>query len=693
MSMQRKYRPAEGGPRGRYEHLGDLVLDISEVLRPPERLTPSEAAARYRHLNNPGSYVGPWRNEPTQYMVEPIDMLTNREYGAVVFVGPSQTGKTDSLLLNPIMYGVMCDPMDMLIYQTSQTMAADFSRRRIDRMIRQNDCLSSRLMGGASSDTTFNKSFRSGMLVTLSWPTINELSGRPVGRVFLTDYDRMPQDIDGEGSPFDLARKRTTTYGRIGKTFVESSPGFVQKDPQWSGRTPHEAPPAEGILALYNRGDRRRWYWHCSNCGEWFEPCFSLITYPDIPNPVEAGEQATLECPHCEHQHQQRERFDLNVRGRWLRDGLRLDRDGREVGTPAYSDIASFWIKGPAAAFCPWSSLVQNYLLAEQEYQRTGSQEALKTTVNTDQGEPYLYRGTNDSRVPEIFQSRAVEAVHGDVPEDVRFLVATCDVQKRGFVVAIIGIRPGNPYRLVLVDRYELTKSARLDEDGDRLPMAPHAYPEDWDMLEHEVMTRRYVVRDGRREGTMGVHMTTCDSAGRDGVTANAYAYFRRCKASGLAARFWLTKGAREKDAPRARVVTPDSDRKDRNAKARGEIPVLMFNPNTLKDQLDGMLSRDDAIEFPDWLEADVYKELCAEVRAHRGWENTRSAPNELWDQFTYAIGLLHHLKVDRWDWRNPPAWALPFAGVTWTIEAPTGAPVEPVQKSRNWADFGRALA
>lgn len=693
MSMQRKYRPAEGGPRGRYEHLGDLVLDISEVLRPPERLTPSEAAARYRHLNNPGSYVGPWRNEPTQYMVEPIDMLTNREYGAVVFVGPAQSGKTDSLLLNPVLYGAVCDPMDMLIYQTSQTMAADFSRRRIDRMIRQNDCLSSRLMGGASSDTTFNKSFRSGMLVTLSWPTINELSGRPVGRVFLTDYDRMPQDIDGEGSPFDLARKRTTTYGRIGKTFVESSPGFVQKDPQWSGRTPHEAPPAEGILALYNRGDRRRWYWQCSNCGEWFEPCFSLITYPDIPNPVEAGEQATLECPHCEHQHQQRERFDLNVRGRWLRDGLRLDRDGREVGTPAYSDIASFWLKGPAAAFCSWSSLVKNYLLAEQEYQRTGSQEALKATVNTDQGEPYLYRGTNDSRVPEIFQSRAVEAVHGDVPEDVRFLVATCDVQKRGFVVAIIGIRPGNPYRLVLVDRYELTKSARLDEDGDRLPMAPHAYPEDWDMLEHEVMTRRYVVRDGRREGTMGVHMTTCDSAGRDGVTANAYAYFRRCKASGLAARFWLTKGAREKDAPRARVVTPDSDRKDRNAKARGEIPVLMFNPNTLKDQLDGMLSRDDAIEFPDWLEADVYKELCAEVRTHRGWENTRSAPNELWDQFTYAIGLLHHLKVDRWDWRNPPAWALPFAGVTWTIEAPTGAPVEPVQKSRNWADFGRALA
>lgn len=691
MSMQRKHRAAEVGPRGRYEHLGDLVLDISEILRPPERLTPSEAAARYRYLNNPGSYVGPWKNETTAYMVEPVDLLTSREYGAIVFVGPAQCGKTDTILLNPIIYGAVCDPMDMLVYQTSQTMAADFSRRRIDRMIRQNDCLNSRLMGGASADTTFNKTFRSGMMVTLSWPTINELSGRPVGRVFLTDYDRMPQDIDGEGSPFDLARKRTTTFGRVGKTFVESSPGFVQKDPQWQARSLHEAPPAEGILALYNRGDRRRWYWQCRNCGEWFEPCFALITYPNIPNPVEAGEQATLECPHCACQHQQRDRYDLNVRGKWLRDGLRLDRDGREVGTPVYSDIASFWLKGAAAAFASWGTLVKNYLLAVQEYDRTGSQEALKATVNTDQGEPYLYRGSQEQRTPETYSARAVEAIHGDVPDDVRFLVANVDVQKNRFVVQVHGVRPGNPYRLTIVDRFDITKSTRLDDDGDRLPLAPHAYLEDWDMLEHEVMARRYVVREGGRTGTLGIHMTTCDSAGKDGVTANAYAYYRRCKATGLAARFWLTKGAREADAPRARIVTPDSDRKDRNAKARGEIPVLMLNPNILKDQLDGMLLREDAIEFPDWLTPEFYAELCAEVRTHKGWENPRSARNESMDLLYNCIGLLHHMRVDRWDWSKPPAWALPLAGVTWDEVAPAATLIE--TKSRAWGDFGRVLA
>ena len=49
-------------------------------------------------------------------------------------------------------------------------------------------------------------------------------------------------------------------------------------------------------------------------------------------------------------------------------------------------------LKGPAAAFSSWQELVLNYLKATKEYQRTGSEEALKTTVNVDQGLPYVPR-------------------------------------------------------------------------------------------------------------------------------------------------------------------------------------------------------------------------------------------------------------------------------------------------------------
>ena len=99
------------------------------------------------------------------------------------------------------------------------------------------------------------------MILNLSWPTINELSGRPIPRLWLTDYDRMTQDVDGEGEPFDLARKRATTFQSHGMCAAESSPGFVLENPKWIAKSRLEAPPTQGILKLFNRGVRRRWNW------------------------------------------------------------------------------------------------------------------------------------------------------------------------------------------------------------------------------------------------------------------------------------------------------------------------------------------------------------------------------------------------------------------------------------------------
>ena len=79
-----------------YERLEDIVLLSMEALRPPERLTISEAAEKYRWLNNRGAYVGPWKNSMVPYMVEPMNILTNTRYRGLIFCGPSQAGKKQS---------------------------------------------------------------------------------------------------------------------------------------------------------------------------------------------------------------------------------------------------------------------------------------------------------------------------------------------------------------------------------------------------------------------------------------------------------------------------------------------------------------------------------------------------------------------------------------------------------------------
>lgn len=645
--------------------LGELVVRAFEPVRPPERLSVSEAAEKYRWLNNPGAYVGPYRNANAPMMAEPMNCMTSRDYTGVVFVGPAQTAKTE-LFLNLLTYRVVCDPMDMILYQTAQHTARDFSIRRVDRLHQHTEAVGSRRLPGKSNDNVFDKKYR-GMLLTLSWPSINELSGRPIGCCFLTDYDRMPQNVDGEGSPFHLARKRTTTFGRNAMTVAESSPGFAISDPRWLRGSPHEAPPCEGIFSLYNQGDRRRWYWKCPHCREWFEPAFSLLTYPDSRDFVEAAQAAKMMCPHCTKKTgaliTPDMKYELNLGARWVRDGQRLTADDQLVGEPYRSDIASFWMKGPAAAFQTWEALVLNYLNAEAEYRRTGSQEALKTTVNTDQGEAYAVRGLERERTAEELKETAAPIPEKTVPEAVRFLLATVDVQKNRFVGQVFGVSPSDAsYNLTVIDRIDIIKSKRVDEDGERLWVKPATFVEDWWLLVEEIMDKQYPLADG--SGFMSVHLTSCDSGGRAGVTSKAYEFFRDLKARGEGRhkKFLLLKGDPSPNAPRARITYPDSGRKDRTAGARGEVPVMMLNPNVLKDRLNGMLDGSElhggTVILPEWLPDEVFVEYTVEVRTEKGWENPRKARNEAWDLTYYALGQCVILGVEKINWVNPPKWA-----------------------------------
>ena len=395
-----------------FETLEDMIVQTAEGVRPPERLTVSEAAEKYRKLNNPGAYVGPWLNEMAPYLVEVQDVLSSVSHTGMIFAGPAQCGKTD-IFLNWLLYSAICDPADMMLIQTSQTTARDFSIRRIDRLHRHTHEVQQRLIQRRDADNTFDKQYANGMLVTLSWPTINELSGKPIPRLWLTDYDRMDQDVDGEGSPYDLAKKRATTFGSHGMCAAESSPGFVVENPKWMPSSKHEAPPTKGILSLYNRGDRRRWYWRCVHCHQPFEPDFSLLHWPDTADFMEAAEMATMRCPFCEmdYHHDPMDgmpgKYEMNINGKWIKDGQVWLPDGSVEGRGIRSEIASFWLKGVAASFASWKTLVFNYLTAEAEYEANGSEEALKTTTNTDQGMPYTPKSLASDRLPEELKNRA----------------------------------------------------------------------------------------------------------------------------------------------------------------------------------------------------------------------------------------------------------------------------------------------
>ena len=56
-----------------------------------------------------------------------------------------------------------------------------------------------------------------------------------------------------------------------------------------------------------------------------------------------------------------------------------------------------------------------------------------------------------------------------------------------------------------------------------------------------------------------------------------------------------MIKGDPIRAAPRVQIRFPNSERKDRHAGARGEIPVLHLNTDLLKDQVHAMLGREES--------------------------------------------------------------------------------------------------
>ena len=691
-----------------FDSLGAILKAASEALRPPERLSVSEAAEKYRYVHNPGHYIGPWRNRMAPYLVEPMDELASLDYKGWVFVSASQSGKTD-IGINWLQYSVLCDPLHMMLVEVSQTRASDFSFRRIDELHRHNENIRSQLRDEVGDDTVHRKRYQSGMMFNLSWPSSNELSGRPIPRLFLTDYDRMPPDIGREGSAFVLAQGRITTFGRHGMVAAESSPSFPVTDPSWSPSTPHEAPPSGGILSLYNQGDRRRWYWKCVTCEAPFEPTFALLKWDDKqPDAHRMAESAWMECPHCGERYRHEDsatpgKAAMNRSGRWLKDGQTWLADGTVVGDGPPSDTASFWLPGTAAAFKDWRTIVSKYLLALDQYNKTGLEETLKGTVNTDQAMPYTPRAHEMDRIPEKLQERAQDFGMRDVPAAVRFLIAAIDVQKYRFVVQVMGIGPGAD--IWVIDRFDIRHSLRPDTKSDRPnqfhTVLPGTYREDWKLLMREVIKRSYPLSDGSKR-RMGIKATICDSRGMERATSNAYDFWRWLRDGPkpedidfeewadweprMHDRFQLFAGTDKRVSYTAKIVYPDSGRSNRFAGARGEVPVLSVNVTTVKNQLDSILEREHTgtgrINFPDWLSLEFFKELCAEVKTLKGiWENPRQQRNESWDLFVMGLSLLgsrRHVGIDQLDWSKPPPWADEWDSNELVFNEETGESVAP---------------
>lgn len=673
------------------QHYATALADICDAYRafePPQATSVAEGAQKSLIVKQPGTAGGPWSPDETPYMVEPMNMLASRLHEAEVFVGPARTGKTQGLLLGWLGHTVVNDPGDMLFIQMTQDKAREFSKTDVRRAIDNSPDISGMLSNHASDRNTHDVMFKHGMWLRIAWPTVSNVSGSTYRYVAITDLDRIPnaENVDGEGPLFSLALKRTTTFLSRGMALAESSPGIEVQDPSWKPAAPHEAPPVTGILGIYNRSDRRRWYWQCPDCDDYFEakPGLSLFHLPEDNELLEIVRTADLPslakkygrrivCPCCGVEIPYKVKTALNAGGRWVPEGCSITPQGEIVGPKPTSKIVGYWLGGVAAAYQSWESLVLRYLQGLRDYALTGSEETLKATVNTDQGMPYTSRHLLESAGSRTSpEERAEQAAQRYVvPTETRCVVASVDVQggtNARFIVQVHAV--GAHREQWLVDRFEIRHSKREGMGWEFAPIDPAAYPEDWDLLTEKLLLATWRTPLAGRE--IKARKVVVDTGGEDGVTDNAYAWLRRVRQLKLSGRVMLYKGASTKTAP----VIKETKVGKRNANSKADIPLYVCNPNLLSDIVDAGLRRETPgpgyIHFPapkhpvnnpdGWLPQAFFDELGAEVREKNGtWKQVRKR-NESFDLCRMIAAGLLSLGLDKIkDWNVVPAWLAPL--------------------------------
>lgn len=660
--------------------LGD-VCGAYPAFRPPRRVSVAQGAADALIIKRPGDSTVPWSATETPYMVEPMNMLASRAHNAVCFVGPAQSGKTAALGEGWMAHVVTNDPGDMLMVQMTEAKAREYSKQRIDRALTHSDKLKALLGTSSRDDNTHDKAFRHGMWLRIAWPTVTNLSSTSYRYVFLTDYDRMPDDIDGEGDAFGMAVARIRTFLSRGMVAVESSPGRDIIDPSWVPATMHEAPPVGGVLGIYNRSDRRRWYWKCLDCAERFEasPGLKLFNLPSDDELLEVVRDSDLQalarhhnkvvCPHCGSMIAFKYRDTMNQSGVWLIDGQQMTADGEIYGDPLTSSIAGYWLSGVAAAYQPWDGLVLKYLQGLRDYSLTGEELSLKTTVNTDQGMPYmsmhLREAGRNAMGPADRTERELQRYV--VPDETRCVIASVDVQGGTNARFDVQVHAIGPHREQwLINRFAIHTSKREGMGAEFAPIDPAGYPEDWDRITEEVVRNTYRTTDETRE--IRVRMTVVDSGGEDGVTANAYAWQRRMRIAGYSQRVMLYKGASSKTAPLLRETLVGA----RSGQEKGDVPLYVCNPNLLADMVHVGLKRNSPgagyYHFPEpkdpkknptgWLPKSFFDELSAEVRDPNGtWRQVKKR-NETFDHCKMILAGCLRLGIDKIkDWGKVPDW------------------------------------
>ena len=401
------------------------------------------------------SRPGPWRTESYQRGI--LQTIRNPLVREAAFRKGTQIGW--SAILNAIAgYYIDADPSPILFVQPSKTGAEEYSKKRIAPLIADCPALAYKIRPAnarKSGNTLLLKEFDGGFLRFAFATAAKTLRSDPIRVLICDEIDGYPSDVDGEGSPIEIARRRTDTYDDA-KILVGGTPG-----------------KPKGLSESDNaflRSDQRYYWVPCPFCGfmqplvwrdlgEFVHPdelagyrgvfgsgAYRLRWQKDAAGAPVPG-SIRYHCAQCDQGIDERHKQSMLDAGEW------------RARFPDRRDVEGYIVAGFAinALYSPWRSSVWS-ALAQEWHEAQDNPERLKAFINLRLGEAWDEGGAEKvdthallARVEKYPLSPATTgpALHWQnhlIPDRCCLLIATADVQAAGggrIEAQLTGFGPG----------------------------------------------------------------------------------------------------------------------------------------------------------------------------------------------------------------------------------------------------------
>ena len=367
-----------------------------QYLRPPEDISVSEWAEKYRVLDSKSSAMpGPWRNDKTPYLTGVMDEFCNFDTEEIILAKASQLGGTEALF-NMMGWIIQQDPSPVMVVYPSDTLAESISVNRLQPMFRLAAPLKERWK---ESDSTKTELQFDGMYLTLVGSNSPaNLASRPVRFLFLDEVDKYPGATKKEADPIKLARERTKTFHNS-KVFMTSTP-TLKSGHIWQ--------------ALEEADVEKHYFVPCPHCGKMIELKWSQITFPneDGMSYMDRAELANYVCQECGCIITDQDKPQMLRFGEW-----RVVRQNAAIAR-----TVGFWINTLYSPFVRFSEIAREFLKSKDD------PEALQNFVNSWLAEPW--EDTKLKTSADTVMERQADLPELVVPKWAKLLTGGVDVQE-----------------------------------------------------------------------------------------------------------------------------------------------------------------------------------------------------------------------------------------------------------------------